>query len=441
MDINPELKSKGKELRPLYTFSHGGVTGAVILDDRRKKENDLYPIRYRVIFDRKANYYKSGYDASIDEWKLLPESGKRNLKEKRELIKSGIDIIENHVKEIKNDFSFDALNRRMGKGKANDINTTFQNKINKLFASGKVGTSDWYKYSLQSINLFAKTELKPTGTEKDLKFTDITIDFLKKYELWLLNEDKENKKKAKSFTTISMYMRALQSIVNEGIRAGYLPESKYPFGKDKYEIPIEEGRNLALTIAQIGEVLKYQPLTENELRSRDLWYFSYLCNGINFVDLLKLKFSDISNGEISFYRQKTINKVKKKKKISAPLLPQMQEIIDKWGNKNKLPDTYIFPFMKQGSTPTEEQRIVKNITHLVNDHMTKIGKALNMGNITTYTSRHSFATVLKRSGANISYISESLGHTDIDITAAYLDTFEKDERLKNSNLLIPNPEK
>ena len=44
--------------------------------------------------------------------------------------------------------------------------------------------------------------------------------------------------------------------------------------------------------------------------------------------------------------------------------------------------------------------------------MKKKKKKKKIGNITTYTARHSYATVLKRSGVNISYISESLGHTD-----------------------------
>ena len=49
--------------------------------------------------------------------------------------------------------------------------------------------------------------------------------------------------------------------------------------------------------------------------------------------------------------------------------------------------------------------------------------------------RHSYATVLKRSGVNIAYISESLGHSNITITENYLASFEVDERRKNSALL------
>ena len=66
---------------------------------------------------------------------------------------------------------------------------------------------------------------------------------------------------------------------------------------------------------------------------------------------------------------------------------------------------------------------------------TMIGKALGIDHISTYTARHSFATVLKRSGANIAYISESLGHQDLKTTENYLASFEREEREKNAELL------
>ena len=42
----------------------------------------------------------------------------------------------------------------------------------------------------------------------------------------------------------------------------------------------------------------------------------------------------------------------------------------------------------------------------------------------TYVARHTFATVLKRSGVDIGIISESLGHSDLKTTQIYLDSFE-----------------
>ena len=59
--------------------------------------------------------------------------------------------------------------------------------------------------------------------------------------------------------------------------------------------------------------------------------------------------------------------------------------------------------------------------------MKKVASDLEIpGKVTTYTARHSFATVLKRSGASTEFISESLGHTSTKTTAAYLASFEND---------------
>ena len=45
--------------------------------------------------------------------------------------------------------------------------------------------------------------------------------------------------------------------------------------------------------------------------------------------------------------------------------------------------------------------------------------------VTTYVARHSFATVLKKSGVNI--ISEALGHHSLKTTQIYLDSFENSQ--------------
>ncbi len=420
--------SKNKLAHPMKIYSNSGVTGTLYLDIRRAKKDNVYPVKYKVTFQRARVYYSTGINLSVEDFANIEKSKKKSTIKTFEQLLSFKDRIEEHLDALikVGAFTFEDLNKRLGRGADNNILTFFNNKVQNLIDSGQIGTSVWYKYSANSIKLY---------TSNPLKFSDITVDWLKKFESWLLLEDEKQEKKAKSYTTISMYMRALQSIVNIGKEQGYITEAQYPFGKGKYEIPTGEGRNLALTLSQIGQLMRYEVKTENEARCRDLWFFSYLCNGINMVSLLKLKFSDISNGEISFYRQKTIRKTKNKKKISAPLLPQMEQIIIKWGNQNNSSNNFIFPFLKDGLSPIDEKRIVQNVTHLVNDKMQLIAKNLNLPKISTYTARHSFATVLKRSGANIAFISESLGHTNLDTTENYLASFEQDERLKNATLL------
>ena len=45
----------------------------------------------------------------------------------------------------------------------------------------------------------------------------------------------------------------------------------------------------------------------------------------------------------------------------------------------------------------------------------------------TYVARHSFASILKNYGVNVSLISEMLGHTDLKTTQIYLDSFENEQ--------------
>lgn len=71
----------------------------------------------------------------------------------------------------------------------------------------------------------------------------------------------------------------------------------------------------------------------------------------------------------------------------------------------------------------------------VNSNLKLIAIQLGLNtNLTTYVARHSFATVLKKSGVNIALISEALGHSDLATTQIYLDSFDNeqiDDAMKN----------
>ena len=82
------------------------------------------------------------------------------------------------------------------------------------------------------------------------------------------------------------------------------------------------------------------------------------------------------------------------------------------------------------------KQLIQQLTHVINDNMKVIASKLGIEkSVTTYVARHSFATVLKRSGANISLISEMLGHGSQKTTQTYLDSFENDALEKVANNL------
>jgi len=79
---------------------------------------------------------------------------------------------------------------------------------------------------------------------------------------------------------------------------------------------------------------------------------------------------------------------------------------------------------------------VRKVIHKCNDALKKLADDIGMRAFSTYAARHSFATMLKRNGVDISFISESLGHTNTTITENYLAGYDKDERMKNAEALL-----
>ena len=406
---------------PGLKYAKDHVSVVVVMDNRREKRNGLFPVRIQIVYHRVQRYYPTGKDLSVENWLSLPSSKSKGLISIRNDIKNSYEKVEEIVKDLVNegDFSFNLLNLKLSSGTGETINTAFKTKIDNLKCEDRVGSQLYYIAVLNNITSYKGERIR---------FSDVTPDWLRLYEKHMLVQ-------GKTYTTVGMYMRALRAIMNEAKRNGIIRENQYPFGRGKYEIPQGEGRKLALNMQQIKTIITYTDGKETTERYRDLWFFSYLCNGINFTDLLKLKYSNIVGDEISFYRQKTIRTSKTKKEIQATITPEMQDIINRWGNPDKSPDNLIFPYLSGNETPMQEKKKILDVTKRVNKRLKEIGAAVGIEGLTTYVARHSYATVLKRSGANIAYISESLGHSDLKTTENYLASFEKEERIKNATLL------
>lgn len=405
----------------MYKYSKDGVSVLTVLDKRRAKKSGLYPIKIQVIHNRKQKYYSTGQELSIKEWEALSSSKSHKLSGLRHNIENSFYLIKQQVEALafRGEFSFDILSARLGRYSGISVNSVFLKKMEELEVNGQANTYLTYKGTLHKIEQFAG---------KKISFHEITISWLNRCEHFWLST-------GSSYSSMSFYFRNLKCIINMARKDGIIKESQYPFGKGKYEVPSGNGRKLALTLEQIKKLVTYTDGTEQTERYRDLWFFSYLCNGINFRDMLFLQYSNIINEEICFIRAKTARNTKHSKIIHAVITPEMQTIIDKWGNPNIPFDNYIFPFAKGSEDPFKKVKLIREVVTECNQVLKKITHEIGIPRITTYSARHSFATVLKRSGVNIAFISESLGHSSLAITENYLASFEADERKKNSVLL------
>jgi integrase len=319
-----------------------------------------------------------------------------------------------------------------------DIFSVLDSRGKEMRTAGRISTAVTFECCLKSLKEF-------TGKEK-FPFNRVTVKFLKDYEKWMLTPREVERKKGKkvmkenSRTTVGIYLRNVRTVFNQVKPIGVL----YPFGKSKYGLySIPKGKNTkkALTQADIYKIAAYQGASGTiEQRSRDYWLFSYLCNGINIKDMARLKYANIKGDKITLIRAKTADTVEDETTIEIMITKQIGRIIDQWGKKPASRDQFIFPILKNEMTPQDEYRAIQQAVQTINKNMENICSEIEIDRVTTYGARHSFATVLKRSGASIEFISESLGHRNKQTTQNYLANFEDAEKKKWAESLLPEKE-
>lgn len=397
-----------------------GVVVSVLLDTRTVNKEGTYPVKIKVYFQGKPKYYSTGICMSTkDELEEVLESKSKKNIEIQDIIGKELSRILKNVDILveRGTFSFSNLNNMLGKNIGGTLNEMISAKIKELENEEKFGTSAFYKGTLSLLKRYMK---------HDVPINEVTVEWLNGLEKFIL--------KTASQTTVAMNMRNIRATMNIAKQVGVIRESDYPFGRGKYQIKEGSGKKKALNKKQLKAIAEYSDGSMTTEFYRDLWLFIYFCNGLNVADLISLKFSDIQNGEISFIRKKTKDRTRDVKRIYAAITPEMYSIINKWGNDPKK-SIYIFPFLKPGDSAWEHEKKKKNLTKLINKRMKMIGEKLNLGKITTYVARHTYATVLRNEGVPISIISPMLGHSSVTTTEIYLADLESEYRAQNASLL------
>ena len=397
-------------------------TVTLYLDTRRAKSNGKYPVKLRLYHGTTAKHYRTGIDASEDEFFNAYQS-KKPRKEYAEL-KVKLNAIESKANDSVEDldpFTFEKFERKQygSKGDAWNVCSYYKKYIEKLKTEDRFGTANSYELSLKSI-LYFKNNGKEVENEY-LAFHEITPEFLTKYEKWMLENER-------GLTTVGIYLRSLRAIFNMAIQEGDIKLDIYPFGKRRYQIPAGRKVRKALSKDDLKVLYNYElPENSEQAKARDFWFFSYQCNGMNIKDLLDLKYKDIQGNSLVFTRSKTKNTTKTNSKpIIVPITDYVKQVIKKYGNINTNKENYIFQIYPEGVTEFDKLRIKLNFLRFINQHIKKLAEAAGVTtDISTYWARHSFTTNAIRSGASMEFIQDSLGHQDMKTTMNYWGGFEE----------------
>ena len=379
----------------------------------------------RLTKSGKRKYVSLGISVKEKDWDFKKNVPKKSCPDREAIVKLISDKVSAYNSMImeltakQQEFTMSSLVQMIeNKIAVKTVSEMYDYLIDEFRKTDHLGTMSVYQQSKSSLTKFNRT--------LDIPFSDIDCQWLERYEKWLKGRNIKD-------TTISILFHTLRSVFNRALSMKLIKQDIYPFNDFKVSKFDVRTKKRAVTKEDVKKIMSLDLSGERQYMqlARDIFLFSYFGAGINFSDIALLRYGDIQDGRIRYIRKKT------GKEISFPLSDVGLEIIKRYSRPDATNTDYIFPILDRKIHRTEMQR--KNRIHKVigkvNPCLAEIGRMAGLEtHLTTYVARHTFATVLKRSGVNIAIISESMGHSDIATTQIYLDSFENsqiDEAMKN----------
>ena len=388
------------------------TTISVVCYKSKVLKNNESPLMLRICKDGKRKYESIGISILPSLWDFKQNKPTRKCPNKEyieRLIAEKVKVYTDKVIEFKSqekEFTATSLMEKVNKPvKRKTVQEVFNQYIQELESANRLRYADMYKCTMHSLIKFNK--------HLDIPFSDMDTIWLKRYEVWLQSQ-------GLAINTLGTRFRHLRVIYNFAIEEKIVKSEYYPFNSFKVSKLSQTTAKRSIQKGEILSVLNYQGQTPLECLAIDLFTFSYLAAGINFGDIARLTKDNILENRLISIRKKT------QKQIKVSLQEQAIKLIQKYS----MPDNpYLFPILSNFHK-TEQQKVnrIHKIIAKVNKSLKEIGERLNIPiDLTTYVARHSFATVLKRSGVNTSLICEALGHSSERVTQIYLDSFGNDQ--------------
>lgn len=155
-----------------------------------------------------------------------------------------------------------------------------------------------------------------------LSFEDITVAWLRKYQIWLEEE------RGMATNGANVYLRNLRTVFNYALK-NELTEARYPF-KDINMSTTEPDKKLI----PYEKFLEWATMPMPDYRGfyRDLFLLSFYLCGIRPVDLLHVKKEQVEDGRLVYYPQKLNGRTK----LSIKIEPEAWAIIKKYEGREYL---------------------------------------------------------------------------------------------------------
>ena len=372
---------------------------SLYLDLRASKDGSTGPIKVRVYHKGSAFFLPTSINITSDQWMDGVIINHARAKQWNNLLKLRMMDITSELIKLDVD------------GKLSSMTST-ELKKRLLLMTGSIVEADetpadlfwpiFQEYLEAQKNSGTKTIYKQTAAR--LMAYDINIErrqFNDIDKAWLQRFDDFMALTAPKRNARNIHLRNIRTVFNYALNEKGLNIS-YPFRA--FKIVAESTASRALTIDQI-RMLRSYPISEPHLvKYRDIFMLMTYLRGINAADLFSALKTDVINGRLEYKRKKTGTF------YSIKIEPEAQCIIDRYAG-----DKYLLDICETWSNPTDYLRKMDKGLKKIGpmERKGQGGKKVYQGilpQLSSYYSRHTFASLGIELHIPIELISESLGH-------------------------------
>lgn len=369
--------------------------------DKRRIKNDLtYPIKIRLIHTC-VSMISTQFCAKEIEWAGTEYSKYcSNYKARNMALRTLINKVETLIMELGQEGKLNRMpDKLLVEYIKNCVNGRETHKLFIEYLDEFIGT----KTKEGTKTVYTTTRNKIIAFDPGCTLETIDVKWLSRFERWM-------KASGMKVNAYAIHLRNIRAVFNYCLDNEYT--TAYPFRR--FTVKKESTRKRALSVEQL-RTLRDFPCEEYQEKYRDMFMLMFYLIGINAADLFLAKKNAIVNGRLEYRRAKT-------GRLYSILVPkEAMAIISRYKGKK-----YLLNVM-------DEFENYKNFLHRIDIVLKQIGDLKRVGkggkkvrtplfpDLSSYWSRHTWATLAASLDIPKDTIAAALGHGGNTVTDIYID--------------------
>lgn len=373
----------------------------------------MYPIAIRMTKDRRRAYIFIGQYVEKRDWdkrNCLVRKSHPDAMSINQLILSKLSEANRRLLNAESESKYQSVKTvktSIVRQERFDFFCAVQIQIDRIKERGQFHQADVVRQRMNRFKDFAKAD--------KLHFNEITVDLLKRFEAYLINDIKL------AHRTVVNYMIAIRTIYNIAIGEKWAEHNFYPFGRGGYTIKILESQKMGLSIEEVQLLESVEDISPAQRHALNVWLISFYFAGIRVGDLLQLKWSDFIDNRLRY-------RMGKNQKLVSLKIPRKVEHLLAIYKEDRNSDLVFKELrMVNFNDPRQLRTRIKTATRNFNRRLIMIAEKVGIEKkLSMHIARHSFGNI-SGNKIPIQMLQKLYRHSSVTTTIMYQSNFMQDD--------------